>query len=745
MSTKDSGASNERVFPSDVLDGPTSRRAFLRNLVASSLAFGSNGFAMNVVSRVSDPRSARIEAGVPSLDELAGDWLPMSSLGSYPALNNFVGSLQVTDDMVGVKHLTFPPFSQAQDSGTLRVNGRPLRAIDSRWSAYQVLRRNRSAELEVESSVRMVYESRGVLFRLKLKNLQSAAQNVEVTAELAGLIGKYESGWDWTLPVPKDENEFTADRVGGGSIFLVRHTKSSARVAFAFVQGPDRLEIEGNHGRVTWKVPVNPSRDRTIEFVMAAGDGDGEASHLANQWALEFEKTFDSAKTLWEKRFADTFVPGNAYFSGHLPILITPDEAIRRIYYMSILSSEALLLRTNFTLQPRVYITASPLYAVTLTYFWDSAMVPVLTSLLDPVMMREQLKRWLTMNVHRCYAQDCYSGQGRGPWYSANDVSLFEMLQAYFRVTQDWEFLDEKAGEKTIKAHMGGLATHWRQLVRNNSSLADYGEANNLLECVPTYIHGVTSLNAANVGMMRAFAGLAESRDDGSEAAQFREEAKHLAAAVLPLYVPGQGVWDCLQPDGKHQGARHVYDFIMTGRWMADDLSPSMRSEMVRFVEQELMTKYWLRALSLQDPAASQSDRPDHGPMGAYDGWPALTLATMNRLGYQKEALDALHRFETVTHEGPFSQSHELLGRDYDAPVRVAERGGQTTNALCGGAFADVIVSSFFGFQPDWAGKLAIVDPESPRGFEGSLSGVRWRGRLYTFTSGAHGVSMKMQ
>ena len=745
MRTNDFADFNEWDFPSDALDGPTSRRAFLRNLVAASLALGSNAHAINMASSGGAPHSARREAGVPSLDDLAGDWLPMSSLGSYPALSNFLGSLQVTDDMVGMKHLTFPPFSQAQENGTLRVNGRPLRATDSRWYAYQVLRRNRSAELDVESSVRMVFENRGVLFRLKLKNTERTVQDVEITAELAGLVGKYDRGWDWTLPAPKDGNEFTADRAGGGRVLLVRETRSSARVAFAFVQRPDRLELDGNRGQVTWKVSVNPSQYRIIEFVMAVADGDDEATHLATKWAGEFEKTFDSAKTLWEKRFADAFVPGNGYFSGSLPVLTTPDEALRRIYYMSILSSALLMLRTNFTLQPRIYITAAPQYAVTLTYFWDSAMVPVLTALLDPVMMREQLKRWLTMNVHRCYAQDSFSGQGRGPRYSANDISLFVMLQAYLQVMGDRGFLNETAGEKTVTEHMRDLATHWRQLVRNDSSLADYGKADNLLECVPTYIHAVASLNAANVGMMRAFADLTESRGEGGEAAQLREAAKHLAAAVLLLYVPGQGVWDCLQPDGKHQGVRHVYDFIMTGNWMFEDLSPSMRGEMVRFVEQELMTKYWLRALSLKDPAALQSDRPDHGPMGAYDAWPPLTLATMNRFGYQKEALDALHRFETVTHEGPFSQSHELLGREYDARARVTERGFQTTNELCGGAFADVIISSFFGFQPDWTGKLAIVNPESPRGFEGRLSGVRWRGKLYTLASTAHGISMKMQ
>jgi hypothetical protein len=149
--------------------------------------------------------------------------------------------------------LTFPPFSQIQDSGSLRVNGHPLRATDNRWYAYQVLRKSRSNEWEVESTVRMVHENRGVLFRLKLENLQWSAQSAEITAVLTGLVGNYESAWDWTLPLPKDGDEFTTGRAGGGRILLVRHARSSGCVAFAFVQMPDRLELAGNRGLVTWK------------------------------------------------------------------------------------------------------------------------------------------------------------------------------------------------------------------------------------------------------------------------------------------------------------------------------------------------------------------------------------------------------------------------------------------------------------------------------------------------------------
>ena len=94
-----------------------------------------------------------------------------------------------------------------------------------------------------------------------------------------------------------------------------------------------------------------------------------------------------------------------------------------------------------------------------------------------------------------------------------------------------------------------------------------------------------------------------------------------------------------------------------------------------------LLTDHWMRAQSLSDPAAAKSDRPDHGPMGAFCAWPAETMATMCEFGEYDKALDFLHRCAAVTKEGPFSQSRELLGTTHDAPVRIASRGDQTFNA----------------------------------------------------------------
>src|SRR5208337_1337087 len=131
-----------------------------------------------------------------------------------------------------------------------------------------------------------------------------------------------------------------------GTQILIRHAKSPARVAFAFAQQPGLLEPVWTHGRAAWRITVNPGEERVIDFVMAVGSGDDEPVALARRWAAEFEPTFLAAKTQWEKRYADVFVPGNNVYSGNLPVLTTPDEAMRRVYYMGILS-RLQMLRTN--------------------------------------------------------------------------------------------------------------------------------------------------------------------------------------------------------------------------------------------------------------------------------------------------------------------------------------------------------------------------------------------------------------
>jgi hypothetical protein len=278
--------------------------------------------------------------------------------------------------------------------------------------------------------------------------------------------------------------------------------------------------------------------------------------------------------------------------------------------------------------------------------------------------------------------------------------------------------------------------------------LADYGEARNLLECVPTYIHKVPSFNAADVWMMRELAGILQAVGEPDQARQMHAEADVMAGAVMTLYVPGTGVWASLHRDGHRVEMRHCYDFASVGRFMAGDLSSSVKGEMVGFVKRELLAGRWMRAQSMLDQAAAVSDRPDHGSMGAYDAWPAVTVDAMCALGHWEDAIAFLRRTRAAIYEGVYAQAHEFYGRtrdQYDAPVRIAQREGCMRECTGGGAFAETIIATLFGYAARPGGELALMDAGLRRGFHGELHHVRYANKLLRMRSAETGVDLRVE
>jgi len=521
---------------------------------------------------------------------------------------------------------------------------------------------------------------------------------------------------------------------------FVTDQASPAYTVFVFSNPVDELVATQGGGVARWKLTLAPGATHTITFVMAVGT-DGTVVDTGIDWAHTFEGCFDTAQQAWQARFDDAFTPDNQHFSGSLPVLLTDDAQIRRQYYISVVSLLA-TERTNVNARfKRVFVTCAPRHAVTVTYFWDAALYAAVWSLLDPEAMRDQLELFLKHDIHTCYGVDFMQLQGVGPWYAANDLSVFMLLATYIHVTGDLAFLQTNIQGKTVLQHMDDIACYWQTLRHDGDELADYGERYNLLECVPTYINKVPSFNAANVWMMRTVADIYRLLDNHNRAGELRDEAQRLVKAVLRLYVPGKGYWRCQLTDGTYVEVRHCYDFFTTALCLGSDLDSSIGSEMLEFVERELLTENWMRALSLQDAAALESDRSDHGPMGAYDAWPAMTMQAFGTLGHYDKALQFLRRSEAITWEGPYGQAHRLMEASLPRKAEDLEEYYES----CSGAVANTIIQTFFGFRPGIHSTAMLVDPTVSRGFTGELAQLRWRGELYTVTSGPDGLSTHRQ
>jgi hypothetical protein len=169
---------------------------------------------------------------------------------------------------------------------------------------------------------------------------------------------------------------------------------------------------------------------------------------------------------------------------------------------------------------------------------------------------------------------------------------------------------------------------------------------------------------------------------------------------------------------------------------------------MVDFVQKELLVEKWMRAQSMLDMAAGNSDRPDHGPMGAYDAWPAVTVDAMCALGYWEKAIPFLRRTRAAIYEGAYMQAHEFYGprrREYDAPVRIAQREGCMRECTGGGAFAETITNTLFGYIPKLGQPLTLFKPDIPRGFTGELCHVRYGSEQFAIRSGSTGLRLRKE
>ncbi len=662
---------------------------------------------------------------VPPIDSMASQWLPVSTLAQMPSLHNFNEMGACAPELLGVNYLPGGQLFSGAGPQFLTFNTWPLCTLlvnntsyitdTCRWYPYQAARRRTITGLQIETTTRLVFEDQGILYQILVTNTGSTAATPQLTIKIPG-----------TLTTSNQKSVVVWN----------------SQMAHAFVQQPNSIAGAGNTMvAALWKPTIQPGQSDTIQMVMCHRQGSGEPTATALSWAGQFATPWQDAQSKWATRWLQAFTPGNSHFSGNAPVLATSDAKIKEIYYRAVLTL-LVLERTNLAMLNRVFITSGERSKGTV-FFWDTYLWSNLYAMLAPQELKSFVSLYLrTCNPHNDNVIYMTNGAGSGNPYSADDMAYFSLVHSYVTVTGDTAFLRQTVGGLTILGQLDRLATNWKTYANHRGFLTDYGGNNQLLECAPNYINYVPSFNATNVWMERKTADIYDLMGNPTRAAQMRAEADSIAKAVLSLYVPG-GVWNCIHSDGTKVQLRHCLDFSLVGKSMTSDLTSRMDSEMVAFVKNELLTDHWMRAMSLSDPAAALSDRPDHGPMGAYDGWPAITAESMCLLGHWTDALNFLRNTQSALYEGVYAQARELYGPNRtssSAPVRIASRGVCMRECAGGVAHAETVINTIFGYTAGIGPTLALANPGTPRGFNGTLLNVPFHDSLYTITSDNSGV-----
>lgn len=716
--------------------------------------------------------ATRLEA-LPHVDSLASDLLsvdPTDPDFAPPALTNQWAALMAGRDPFSYRGLSTPELYHEgiQAELFLSLEGREMRPaaelsqpLNYRWYPSRVVRAFSWEGLNFESELFLSVQGQVVLERLRIKNTGEEPQRLDL---MLRLLADLRSDWQTTWP-PEDTVKAGITMDESRHALRFHHESGACALAGAdlplegsasFVEDDTRwlralqtsqldnvVSPQERYAVLHYRLEIAPGEERELRWVHALAGGRTESEQAFDAHREAFDSYCDQVMHAWEREWRAAFTPAEAGFSGVAPLVESSNPKVRRLYYMGILTLLYCKRTPTFGGAARTYITGFPAsretFPINWVFPWDTKMIAGILSMLDPEVLKSMIVSWLEADLHEGCALDFTTKQPVGFWYAVNDYALVHMCYQYLRYTGDRGFLSEMVRGQSVLRHLEAAALYYTRL-SGEDGLADYGEAENLLECVSSYTHKVASFNASNVWNLRTVANLMETEGFLPEAEALRARADALVPQVLSLYMPGEGVWTCLQPDGRRVPVRHCLDFFTTAQCLPDDLSASQLKEMVTFFLRELRTETWMHALSPLDPDTAFSSRTDHQDEGAYTTWPAYCFEVLMQTGHEAEAVrwlgdDTHPGLADVTRQGPFGQAYchgdatspRLAGAGAKAPIEPPHI--EKPVLLSGGKYAQIIVEALAGLDPTLFGEALVQNRELP--FSLTVEHILLRGQLY--------------
>lgn len=676
-----------------------------------------------MIPSVEDLRSS------PLVHRFADVWCP-------PGLTNFLGCVQADSDVFAIRSLNFPPFAISDTvTASLYVNGRFFlstgASVTYTWWPDRIERVAEVDGLRLTTITALGVKSMACVQTLKVENLRPSSRKVTLKFALRGTVTKNVSPWNDAFPPKENDNRVEVDPQRG---LVFSAIKSQAVLIQGFTGAPSQLSPLG----ATIELELVGNQSKTLGYVAAMGETLEEVSALFDRLIRNVDGAIAAARDDWNADLAAVFTPGNDRYSGHMPLLETSDEAVRRIYLTGILGVTSFRRDSPHSAYGRAYGTLFPRFWATASFLWDYSLSSLVHALLDPLCMKKHLELWMKLDIHKHFGTDWLTGKGLGQWYSVNDFAMTVISRDYLRFSGDKAWLNGSVDGRGVIDYLTKYATNHRQF-QTKSGLADYGGLNNLLECVDSYLHEVASLNAANVFNLRTCADLLTSRGDESTARKLRAEADELMNKVMELYAPGTGTWNARFPDGSMKHVTHVYDFITVLKTIGGSLSPTIQREMVEFFQRELQTPTWMHALSCNDDNAPFSVRPDHQWTGAYTAWPAQAVTGLYSIGRHEIAFEWLRGLAKSANQGPFGQAHlaeSVLSPDAGGARKASPEFPWINDWACssGGAWCNIIIESIFGVRATLNDGITATPVFGKFDPDARLRGLAYQGRQFEIT-----------
>jgi len=634
-----------------------------------------------------------------------------------PGLTNFLGSLQADNDVSGIKHPMIPPVSSAEESTAfLTVNGTflPASGVETSraWCPWVIERRCEFQDWDIHSTLCMPPEFPGALQRITLTNRSEIPLDLDLELRLSGrCVNRGIDVWNWEVP---SVALTVGDLHGHSGLDPILHTAQdgilfqnrdgeAAWNAQVLQPAPDQWRSRTN---AVYSRQVPPGERFELWFSLGLGENDGILETCRD--LLSYPQTaFENAEKMWRDLWENVFQSGGV-LSGQLPDLEVPEEVLP-LAAASIFTALQ-LRRTHRPNQGQVrYSIATPRRVEAGFYIWDWSMASRLLACMDPEVTREQWKIALAIDHTRCQQVNNLTSKGHGWSYSFDTYNLFFMgwnlweqsgrSEAFLNQTVEFE-----GASRSVLEVLSSLAHRYAQQLLPETGLADYGGKESLLECVSTYQHAVAGLNAAAAWMLERLAEIRTQQGQPEEATTCLEKADLLVENLLRhLYLPEEGCFQVLYPDGRTFPVRHALDLQTVLRCIGHRLDAETRSQILSCITGELLTPCWMRALSPHDSDAAVSGiRADHQFCGAYGAWPAQMGLGLLEIGERDRVEAWIRRMAIIARQGPIAQAYfdELtVPTPEKMPLKVTDEFPHATHwcIMGGGQFWELIERLYGG------------------------------------------------
>ena len=721
------------------------RRSFLKAGAATT------AFEMFDQSRLGASNKS-ILPSPPTLSSLASDPIThlFRDLYNLPSINNEWGYLKATKSVSGITAMSFPPYACCGVPETtfspgylatceIFLNGRmlmgyppPATQVTYTWYPHQFVREAMADGLEFTTHTFMPSRQRVAAQSVVVKNPGKGSRAITLGFDLrAGVIKKTDA---WFVGSPAEiDNRITTMLPRGCLIFEAQH--SHAVSVQGLLPKPDR--VEGSR-MLTLGLTLSPGESREIHYVNAIAEDRTAALALYDQVQSNFSAIQEEREQITAGLLRSAFTPGNSEFSGHLPQLLTEDESLWKLYHAGFTNLLFARRSSPDSAYGSTYLTLGGRSLPSLSFPWDTSLTSLSLALLDPDALRTLIEVWFLQDMHAHLATDYVTGHAVGPWYAVNDMAIVRCAENYLRVTGDFAWLKKSIGDKSCLEHLTVHALYWKTLDKQGSGLADYGQMENNLEVVSTYIHQVAGMNAGNVSSMRFVAALLDRAADSTRAQQLRLEASDLAKRINRLlYVTGKGYWRARQPDGSSIEVRHCYDLLAVLDNMFEDLDDQQKQEMSRFFWSELHSSAWMQSLSSSDVDATWNIRPDHSSIGAYTAWPPMTAKGLYKIDSTKDVSGWVKQLARAGNQGPFGQAHiieTIFPREKSGAFKSPDDAPYYNDWSCvsGGSFVDLVIDSIFGVDLTLYDSIKVTSRLSDFDAGARLTNLKYQGKNYT-------------